>query len=603
MDEIDKASAALRSARAEPLRRTFALERAAVDTATRTVQLAFSSETPVERGWGLEILDHAPESVDLTRLNNGGALLLNHDVETQIGVVDRAMVSPDKICRAVVRFSRSAAGEEILQDVADGIRTLVSVGYMINEMRLDSTADNVDSYRVTSWTPLEVSIVSVPADATVGVGRALTQEANMPEVKEVIAAPAAPVADVQTITAQARDAEVARIRELTAIGAQFDERELAQQYVDAGRSADEMRKAVLERVRTKAEVAGKAADVGLTEREVKQFSFLRVLNALANPTDRKAQEAAAYEREVSDAAAKVSGKSARGFLVPGDVLRAPLGRDLTVGSPTGGGDLVSTNLLAGSFVDMLRNVMITQRAGATMLRGLSGNVAIPRQTGGATAYWVAESGAPTESAQAVDQVTLSPKTVGAFTDISRRLLLQSSIDVEAFVRRDITTVLGLAIDTAALYGTGTSQPTGVKLQTGINTVDFNAAAPTYAEVVAMETEVASDNADMGTLAYIVSAAGRGALKGAEKSSGSGQFVWEPGDTVNGYRALVSNQLASGDYWFGNWADLLIGMWSGLDIMADPYQGATSGTVRIVALQDVDVAVRHGESFCRGNNTL
>jgi hypothetical protein len=90
---------------------------------------------------------------------------------------------------------------------------------------------------------------------------------------------------------------------------------------------------------------------------------------------------------------------------------------------------------------------------------------------------------------------------------------------------------------------------------------------------------------------------------AERDSSTGMFIWEPGNTVNGYRTEVSNQVASNDFWFGNWADLLLGFWSGLDLLVDPYTGATSGTVRVVALQDVDVAVRHGESFARGNNTL
>ena len=238
-----------------------------------------------------------------------------------------------------------------------------------------------------------------------------------------------------------------------------------------------------------------------------------------------------------------------------------------------------------------------------MLTGLVGNVAIPRQSGAATAYWVAESGAPSESQQTIDQVSLTPKTVAAFTDYSRRLMLQSSIDVENMVRRDLAAVLGLKIDSAGLYGTGSnSEPLGLKLISGIGTEDFAADAPTFAEVVALESDVATANALLGSPVYLMNATMRGNLKTTKKDAGSGIFLMENGE-VNGYRGVLSNQVASGDLWFGNFADMLIGYWSGLDIMVDPYTNSTSGTVRVIAMQDVDVAIRHPESFSRGNNTL
>jgi HK97 family phage major capsid protein len=203
----------------------------------------------------------------------------------------------------------------------------------------------------------------------------------------------------------------------------------------------------------------------------------------------------------------------------------------------------------------------------------------------------------------VDQVSLTPKTVAAFTDYSRRLMLQSSIDIENMVRRDLAAVLALRIDLAGLYGTGSnSEPLGLKFTTGINTEDFAANAPTFEEVVAMESDVAADNALLGSPVYLMNAAMRGGLKTTKKDAGSGMFIMEGGE-VNGYRGVLSNQVESNDLWFGNFADLLIGYWSGLDIMVDPYTNSTSGTVRVVAMQDVDVAIRHPESFCRGNNTL
>jgi HK97 family phage major capsid protein len=261
--------------------------------------------------------------------------------------------------------------------------------------------------------------------------------------------------------------------------------------------------------------------------------------------------------------------------------------------------------------------------GAQMLTGLSGNIAIPRQTGGATAYWVAESGAPTESQQAFDQVAMSPKTVGAFTDISRKLLLQSSIDVESFVRSDLATVLALAIDSAAISGTGSSnQPTGILSTSGIGDVagGTNGLAPTFAHIVELWSDIAAANADFGNTGVLTNSAVIGKLMTTLKTAAVAGYVVEgfpsaDGMTsVAGLRGGVSNQVPSNltkgsssgvcsAIIAGNWNDLIIGQWGSLDLMVDPYTGSTSGTVRVVALQDVDVAVRHAVSFSAMKDAL
>lgn len=589
------------------LHREATFDRALVDTEKRTVALSFSSEDPYERYFGIEILDHSAKSVRLDRMKGGAAVLVNHRMDDHVGVVESVSIDGDRVGRAVVRFGKSARAEEIYQDVLDGIRKHVSVGYMVHKMALDESADGGDTYRVMDWEPFEISIVGVPADATVGVGRDAALEI-VKETKQMTTENEVKAVDPAIAIGAARDAETSRIREVNAIGKQFaeltggDSAKMADAAISSGKPIDVFRGEVLAKLAEKRPVP--TAEIGLNEREIKQFSFVRALHALANPHDRAAQDAAGYEREISNAAAKAGGKAPQGIMVPVDVLRAPMQRDLVVGTSTAGGHTVSTDLLAQSFIEMLRNQMVLVRAGVTMLNGLVGSIAIPRQTSGSTAYWVAESGAPTESQQAFDQVTMAPKTVGAFTDFSRKLLLQSSIDVEAFVRADLVKQIGIEIDRAGLYGSGASnQPTGVKNQSGVLTKDFAANAPTYAEIVDLETQIAAVNADIGTLAYIVNATGRGALKTTEKAASTGIYLWEPGNTVNGYRVEVSNQVAANDFWFGNWADVLIGMWSGLDLTVDPYTGATSGTVRVIGLQDVDIAVRRGPSFCRGNNTL
>ena len=152
--------------------RTIEFDRAAIDEENRTVELAFSSEEPVERSFGREVLDHDPKSVNLDRLNNSAPLLLEHERGQQIGVVMDARIDPDRVGRAKVRFSRSALGQEIFTDILDGIRSMVSVGYRVDKFDQDENDDDDgDVYRATNWSPLEVSIVSIPADTSVGVAR------------------------------------------------------------------------------------------------------------------------------------------------------------------------------------------------------------------------------------------------------------------------------------------------------------------------------------------------------------------------------------------------------------------------------------------------
>jgi HK97 family phage major capsid protein/HK97 family phage prohead protease len=566
----------------------------------RIYEFPFSSEFPVARYFGNEILSHEADAANLSRLNDGAPLLFNHNPDKVIGVVERAYIDGKRRRGyARVRFSRNAFAQEILSDVRDGVLRNVSFGYSIDKMEERGSGDFV----ATAWSPYEISVVSVPADPGVGIGRSF--EADTPAASAAPSPDPIPsmenaTPDLAVVQAEAAQAERSRISDITALCDKHGMADLGRQMVESGRSIDEARAAVLDKLNIHQEpVTMQAADLGLSEKESRSFSFLRAINYLSNPTDRSAREAAAFEIEASEAAAAKLGRQSRGITIPQDVLR----RDLNVGTATAGGNLVATDLDAGSFIDLLRNASALDQAGATVLTGLTGNVAIPRQSGAATAYWVAESGSPTESQQTVDQVSLTPKTVAAFTDYSRRLMLQSSIDVENMVRNDLARVLALKIDLAGLYGTGSnSEPLGLKLTTGIGTENFAAAAPTFEEVVALESDVATANALLGSPVYLMNAAMRGGLKTTKKDAGSGMFIME-GNEVNGYRGVLSNQVAAGDLWFGNFADLIIGYFSGLDIMVDPYSNSTSGTVRVVAMQDVDIAVRHAESFSRGADTL
>lgn len=605
--------------------RALVVERQAIDEEARTATLAFASETPYERWWGVEILDVSSTSMRQGRLRSGANLLMDHDTRDVVGVVESVEIGADRVARAVVRFGKSVRAEEVWQDVREGIRRNVSVGYMIHKAVLVETVEGVETYRVTDWEPFEVSLVSVPADASVGVGRSAepdqrgisvsvevgveagdgtedeTDPETDPEINPEINPPS--TSEEKTMTKVTTTEERNHASEISKIAASIPGgAELAMSAIQRGLTVEEFQREALDKLSTK---GVPTADIGMSGKEVKEYSILRALNALANPQDANAQRAASFERECSDAAAKVLGKESRGFMVPFEVQK----RDLNVTTATAGGNLVATNLLSGNFIELLRNAMVIDGLGAQFLTGLVGKIAIPKQSGGATAYWVAESGAPTESQQTIAQVTMQAKTVGAFTDISRQLLKQSSIDVEGFVQRDLAAVLGLAIQQAAISGTGQSnQPSGLlTLITPSVAGGADGAAPTWANIIELETDVAVANADVGSMGYLTNAKVRGKLKGTTKANNQNGFVFEQGDMpLNGYRAGITNAVPSNltkgngtdlsAIIFGNFADLLIGMWGGLDLTVDPYSGSTSGTVRVVALQDVDVAIRHAESF-------
>jgi len=578
----------------------------------KSIEFPFSSEYPVARYFGNEILSHGSESANLERLNDGAPLLYNHDPDRMIGVVERAWIDGEKKRGyAKVRFSRNKFAQEVLQDVRDGILRGVSFGYSIDKME-----ERESDFVATNWRPYEVSLVSIPADPTVGVGRSLETddsdldngvERSLEELgSETAASPASPentmtevimenTPDLEVIRSEAVEAERDRVTSITQIGERHKLPDMARDLINGGKSVDEARAAFLEKIGTQTvehSISVTANDIGLSDKETRSFSFVKALNYLSNQGDAQARRDAAFEIEVGEAAAKKYERSSNGIVIPNEVLR----RDLVVGTPTAGGDLVDDVLLSGSFIDLLRNRLSISRAGCTVLTGLQGNVSIPRQTSASTAYWVGENASPTESQQAIDQVNMTPKTVGAFVDYSRRLLLQSSIDVEGMIRNDLARVIALEIDRAAVYGTGSSnQPQGLTNVSGIGSETLTSFG-SFDEYIAMETDVAAANGDIGAMRYIINASARGALKSTEKASNTAQFVYE-NDEINGYPVIISNQLLNNDALFGDFSQFVMGMWSGLDLTVDPYAGATAGTVRVIALQDVDFGVKQPACFC------
>lgn len=591
-----------------------------VDLESRTIEFPFSSEQPVDRWFGEEILSHEPQAPDFARLNDAAPLLFNHDMDQVIGVVEKAWMGEDRRGYAKVRFSQNQRAQEVLADIKDGILRNVSFGYRIDS--LEQPDAKAERYIATKWSPLEVSIVSVPADQTVGIGRsadAIEHEVQI-EIKSSGPVPALKgeknmsEIDVKVVQSEAVRAERERIATIQALGEKFAQADLARQLIEGGKSIDEARGAFLEKLGVQKPVAQKSAEVDMTETEKKNYSLVRAINAsISGKWDK-----AGFEREVSMEIAKRTGRETAGFFMPMNIQMDGERAAYAVGAAATGGNLVATNLLASSFIDILRNKAMVVQMGAKMISGLVGNVDIPKQATAATAYWVTEATALTESEMTFGKVSMSPKQIGARSQMSRLMLQQSTPDIEALVRNDLAQILALGIDLAAIAGTGASgQPTGILNTAGIGSVALgtNGAALTFDAMIDLETAVATANADAGSLGYMTNAKQIGVLKKI-KASGSGEYIWSGTDSgmyaaapgsVNGYAVGRSNQvpgnLTKGTgtnlsaVIFGNWNDLVIGEWGVLEILPNPYgSGYNSGSVDIRAMQTVDIAVRQAASF-------
>lgn len=618
------------------------------DQDSSVIRFPVASDTPIQRWYGQEILSHKPGAMVMGERQKTLPLLFNHNRDKLLGVVEK-LDQDEHRTYATVRFSSSEEGQKAKAMVDERVLVNCSFQYEILDYDMVRGEDPDDDQLIaTSWEIYEVSLVTIPADSNVGVYRDF--ETNLKENKMAIRgqeksenkvndseqqerenvreAAIAEARRVEVEREKVRQDERQRIENIYSLCRQFNiEDSERENMIRSNETIENIRSHVLDLLgkRSVSPVGvasrGISEDIGLTAAERSNFNLVRALNAALTGDWSKA----GFEREVSQTLAKRSGRETTGFFMPSDVT---MQRDTTpgyfVGQPTQGGNLVATDLRSGSFIDLLRAKAMVTRMGATVISGLVGNVEIPRQTGASTTYWLAEKGDPTESNATFDKVSLKPKTIGALSSVSRNLLLQSSMNVEAFVRNELAVSLALGIDLAALCGTGTNnQPTGIANVSGICTVEggTNGGSLTFDKLIDMETQVATANADVTNMYYLCNAATIGFLKKIKNTTGD--YIWKPiteavrngfPGEVNGYAVGRSNQVRSGlekgtsknchEIYFGNWADLLIGEWGFLEIDVNRYGNAwKSGGVEIRALQTIDIAVRHPKSFCLFSDAL
>src|SRR3990167_2413691 len=582
-----------------------------------TLTFSLSSETPVERWFGKEILSHEAGAIRMDRIKRGAMpLLFNHNFDDPIGMIDAGRIENKRLIVDAHLFD-TARAKEVRAMISGGLRN-ASTGYRLHVVEEDK---DEDTYTARDWEPHEASIVTVPADFSIGVGRSLGQELEVRMLRAspslVVSTQSAQAAKGAVMTDQvtaaaganaersvnimegnnsAQETERGRIAGINNLCKSFKlEESYRAEAVSNGTSLEKVTEEIYSFVQMREANNPKVpSKIGISEREAKQFSFARALMAASTGkwTD------AGFEMECSRAISQKTGKpiEPNKFYVPYEVQEAR--RDLTVATASAGGYLVATQNV--SFIELLRNRTVAFRLGAQRLPGLVGSVTIPKQTAAATLVWLAnEASTVTESAQTFGQLALTPKTVGAYIEISRQLLLQSQPAAEQIAMSDVANVASIAVDLSVLSGSGASgQPTGITNTGSIGA--FTGTSLASPGVLDAMSDVAAANVNPVAPGYVTTAAVAALLMARPELPSTGTTrlwtgsMWD--GALFGTRAMSSAQMASATMIFGDWDKVVVGEWGTLEIETNPYANFQAGIIGIRALITIDVGVRYAGAF-------
>ncbi len=616
------------------------------------VSIAFASDLPYERWWGIEILDCSPEAVRLDRLNDGAAILYNHNWNDLRGHhVPQSVVADGHVVRGDAIISWACDEGKTIALITGNHLTKASVGYEVHAVveqtttksgeplsrnldgrlfgrvlercqreapgdlavfrraldhaagPLDRAADAPTTYRVIDWEPLENSLVTVPADASVGVGRMADRDTAPPQTPASIPEPIPQGArqvtpeEIAALKAAATADALQRIKNIESLAKQFESfglGELPSQAIRNGTSAEDFTKQLMAHVAQRGQAW--TPEIGLSAQEVKRYSIVRAIRAmLANDWS-----GAGLEREASNAfAAKaqqagLQRQAENSFFLPMEVQR----RDMTVGTTTAGGHMVATTLRPQDFIELLRNATLLKSLGARTLSGLVGNADITKQTGAATGYWLStEATAITESQQTIGLLQLRPKVLGAYTEISRLLLQQSTPDADMFVMEDLAQVLGVALDAAGINVGGSGAPVGI-LGTG-SIGAFTGTSLGLAALLDAQVDVAGANALHPGCAYLTTPTVASLLAQRQRFTSTDTPLWKGNileGEVLGFKGASTNQMPSATMIFGDFRQVIFAEWGSLELAANPFANFPAGITGIRAFLTADVGVRIAGAF-------
>lgn len=654
-----------------------------------TIRLSISSNEPYRRyDWRadedyFEVLDHESGGMDDSRLKAGAALLFNHKRDVQLGTINAPEMVNGK-CYVTAKLSDAEDVKSYRTRIAEKILKDTSVGYGIaDEGECIGAKDGIPIYKF-KWFPHEASMVTIPADTTVGLGRDTADrgQEEKPELTEIrvseenslakdketdetqkrhqppktmpaeIAPEVTPKIDVVKERADAIEGAFkthnekcdkidAWVKQLPKEPWRVTAGEVADGFKKLGdkRSFDEFRTVALDACEKAValDTPQENATLGMGRKDIGRFSLVKAMFEVAMQKRGQGKGLSGHEKAVCEAASKLYGNADQreftGLCIPDDITTSSfaetkdlnsqslrnlgeevqmLRRTLNATVFTAGGALVSVDLLAGSMIDILRNAVLVGNGpmSITELGGLVGNIAIPKQTGTSTVYWLAEGAAITQSQQTFAQLNLSPRRIGVATQYTKQLLAQSSIGVEAFVRQDQMLTQAVEEDRVAFLGSGVNgEPTGIFNTTGVlANVTFSGAA-TWADMIALEYGLENANIRTGQMTIATSPLTKSYLKQTVVVAASTFpiFIWgknEGWPTINGvmpgvindYPAYATKNITTNVMVQGVFKNFIKARWAGFDVVVDPYTGALSETINIICNSWLDQALRYPQSF-------
>lgn len=317
---------------------------------------------------------------------------------------------------------------------------------------------------------------------------------------------------------------------------------------------------------------------------MEKFSLLKAINDVAN--NRQLDERALEVVAAGQAEMRKSGQSYSGQIVLPVEERA----DIQATVATAGQENVAEDKLG--ILEPLRAKLVLVQAGASYMTGLIGNVSIPAYSGSNVA-WAGEVAAASDGAGTFSEVTLEPKRLTAYIDVSKQFLIQDSNSAEEMLKNDIVTAISNKLEATILgkEAGDASKPAGL-----LNGVTADEAAPTYKDIVKMEADLEAKNVT-GDIKFIVSPSAKADLKTTDKGTDTGKYLMED-DEINGYPVLCTSAVADKGVIMANWSDLVIGQWGGIDLTVDPYTQAANGKVRLVINAYFDAKPRRADAFVK-----
>ncbi|RJP64389.1 MAG: phage major capsid protein [Ignavibacteriales bacterium] len=616
------------------LNREMAVDSSTIDKEKMYAEFSVSSETPVLRWFGYEILDHSSTSIRMARITDGAAHRDGHWGD-QIGIIEKAWLDAnERKLRVGVRFSKNTArAVEIFNDVVDNIRRNVSIDYDIFEIRFEKEVDDVSYYRIMDWEPIHTCNTPDGADPKVGLGRSKDNEPvvipiaveddNIPDAIEKFNRENGSNIKIlinqnrsnkmpeltdeqkkQILEDAKRDAEkteTLRVRGIRMMAKDLQRNvqhlnldEKADEFVQQGKTELEFYNFCREEMKKPEATRTPEAHLDLSENDKKRYSLSRaVLGAIDGKLD-------GIELEVSTTLKRAVNHTGKGILIPTNLLGNKRERTQrtyqNVTTPASGGYTVNEVATSKSFVEFLQATSAFLNGGVTFMPGMSGDVPFIRELNELGYYWVAESGHPTGGGIMYSRTNATPKFIGAKTSISRAMLLQSEYVNEPYLNRKLYGAIKRGIDRAIGYGTGAdNQPTGIKNVTGVHASD--GAGFNRSKAIAIKKEILADNAEIGAVSWIANPVTAGVLQDKPIALNYPAFLLNDDNVMLARKLFESNQIDEGDLFYGVMSAIYLLEWGYIDLSSNPYgTGWDAGDVELRALHAADIYLEYPQSL-------